>query len=120
MSRRAACLRCRKLLASKMAFERFGAQRQKTESASPLFQVHENLSWRRSLSGLERSDKKIRQKNDNPGCFSGVAIKHRRFRSKVHQPKLMLQPDYCAVMTATVVACAMMGAPTSSGFRRIT
>jgi hypothetical protein len=28
------------------------------------------------------------KKNDNPGCFSGVAIKHRKFRSKVHQPNL--------------------------------
>ena len=44
-------------------------------------------------SGLERSDIKIKpEKNDNPGCFSGVAIKHRKFRSKVHPPKLMPQP----------------------------
>ena len=32
----------------------------------------------------------LAKKNDNPGCFSGVAIKHRKLRSKVHQPKLML------------------------------
>jgi hypothetical protein len=55
-----------------------------TCAASPLFQAHENFESAKRLSGLPK-------KNDNPGSFSGVAIKHRKFRSKVHQPKLMLR-----------------------------
>ena len=98
-----------------MTLKQFERQRQKL-AASPTCAASCRSSAEDRLAALKRFDKK----NDNPGCFSGVAIKRRKFRSKVHQPKLMLQPNYCAVITATVVACAMIGAPTSSGFRRIT
>jgi hypothetical protein len=62
----------------------------RAEPASTGAQGNPAREW--LLSGLERSDIKKTTKNDNPGCFSGVAIKHRKFRSKVHQPKLMPQP----------------------------
>jgi hypothetical protein len=40
---------------------------------------------------IERFGVQQQKMDGNPGCFSGVAIKHRKLRSKVHQPKLMLQ-----------------------------
>lgn len=87
LARRAACLRRSNKPASKIAVERFGAQRHKQRTSPPL-RALTNLKLAILMSGLERSDQKM---DGNPGCFSGVAIKHRKFRSKVHQPKLLSQ-----------------------------